>query len=254
MLIPLLLSTAALADCMPLSLDEVSEQARVLMSQGEPKLALQKVTEAIESFPCRTELIRAEDLGELYQVGGTAARQAGDNARAAELYGRAARMVAPVEYFGTLGDVDRQLYESQIASASPPHTAFLLPQTMVFADGYELRAGVEQGVPAGPHLVQELLPDGSRRSTIVEVPTDGRVEVGTRSAVHSRGGRALTIAGGVLTAVGVGALAADVAWASNVSRYPEADAPLGPMNALLFSGVAASGVGTALLMTAKVAF
>lgn len=196
MFITFLLTTVAWADCMPLSLDEVSEQARVLMSQGEPKLALAKVDEAIANLPCRTELIRVEDLGELYQVGGTAARQAGDLARATALYGRAARMVAPVEFFGSLGDMDRQTYEAQLSAASPPHSSFLVTRATVLVDGYELRAGVEQGVPSGAHLVQELLPDGSRRSTVVEVPAGGRVEVG-ESPVSSHTGRkvGLTITG-----------------------------------------------------------
>lgn len=254
MLTFLLLSTAAQAECMPLSLDEVSAQARTLLSQAEADLALQKVDEAIASLSCRDELVRAEDLSELYQVGGTAARQAGDAQRSAELFARAARMVAPAEYYSALGEPDRATYQSALDDAAPPHSARIVTRAMVFADGVELRAGIEQGAPAGPHLIQTLREDGAVVSSVIELPTGGRLTVGAEPAGRAGGRRGLAIAGASLTALGVGALAADVAWASNLSRYPEQDAPLGAMNALMIGGIAASGAGAALMMSASFKF
>jgi len=208
MLISILLTSAALADCMPLSLDEVSEQVRVLMGQAEPGLALQKVNEAIESLPCRTELIRAEDLSELYQVGGTAARQAGDEARWRELYGRAAGMVFPVEFYGVLGDVDRQLYDDLLATQPQPRTAYLTVQGPVFVDGYPLQAGRDQGVPPGDHVVQELLPDGTRTSRLLTLADGQRAELGTPPPRHYRGGQVLV--GGALAALGTAGMVSAV--------------------------------------------
>lgn len=218
MLSLLLLLNPARAGCMPLSLDEVVEQAKVLMSQVEPGLALGRVDEAIASLPCRTELITAEALSHLYQTGGTAARQAGDEARRHDLYARAAAMAFPVAYYEVLGDGDRDYYQDLLAARPKPPTAWVVVRSPISLDGYPVGTRGEQGVVAGEHLVQILEADGARSSTLVPVAVGGHVPVGAAGSAEpaaggSKGARTgLALAGTGLVVAGAGALIEGSQW------------------------------------------
>lgn len=266
----LIISPLAQAECIPIDLGQTALAARRDLNDQEPEQALARIQAAEHQLPCLDKLATKDALASFYRVGGTAALSVGRQEEAQRLFSAAAVTASEVEFDPTLGPFAMSSYEAELEIVYSLPAASVQTYETVRIDGWELVAGQTLQILPGTHLIQQVLPNGSVSSRMISISSGDHETFGTppppppppcevcpdcpvtttRPTYPRRIGA--TVAGGALVTLGAAMLAADVYWASNISQYSKQDAPTSSINLLLFGGVAATGVGSTLLVGAHV--
>lgn len=202
----LLLTTPAQADCAPVNLKQVTRDARAALEDALPELALSQVLQADQALGCLDTLASVDDLGALYQVGGTAALRLGQDEQAQALFATGARMAGAVPFDVRLGASAQGAWQSQLDFVRNQDRATVLAHTPVRLDGLDLALGQARQVPAGGHLIQQV--DGAAlvRSELRPLEAGSTFEIGQAPTVAEEprrrpvglavSGLALTLGGG----------------------------------------------------------
>lgn len=256
-LVFLLTSPPAFADCAPIDPAVVAREARALIEEAEPDRALALVVDAESRLACLDRLVSRDDLAALFQVGGKAAQDAGEEGEADRLYAVACRLAGDVAFDPVLGAEAAARYNSQCEFLATAEPGVIQARSMVRLDGWDLEGRAGRPVPPGAHLIQVLGSDGRVTSTVAVVGSGAVLEVGPpppplpqQPLVPQPKRRVgLTVVGASLLLAGGASLVVSGDWKNHVTNYPSASsAPLLQMDLLTFGGGAAIGVGTALLV------
>ncbi len=255
-LLLLLLNSAALADCAPVALASVVREVRVLLEDAEPEQALALVQTAEAALPCADRLLTPDELGQLYQLGGTAALRLGKLAEAEALLATAARMADAVSFDVTLGASALDAYERQRAQVRAQARAQVIAYIPARLDGLDLPLSQAREIAPGAHLIQRIDASGAVRTTLETVAPGGRLSIGeplppapaqpTRHLGLALTGSALALGGAALVWVGIDR---DATLGDLRVDDPAYTTELRRRNTLLGVGAAGVGAGWALVTT-----
>lgn len=250
----LLLILPAQADCAPVNLKQVTRDARAALEDALPELALSQVLQADQALGCLDTLASVDDLGALYQVGGTAALRLGQDEQAQALFATGARMAGAVPFDVRLGASAQGAWQSQVDFVRNQDRATVLAYTPVRLDGLDLALGQPRQVPAGAHLVQQVDGEALVRSELRPLAAGATFEIGQAPTLAEEPRRrpvGLAVSGLALT-LGGGACLYDLALhqrsLGKTEGRAEVQAELDPDVA--WSGLAAEREGMARTSTA----
>ncbi len=255
----ILMGAAVAGGCPPPEV--VAAEARELILDARPEVALQQIRGA-EDLSCLEVLLGSpEALAALFQIGGIAAIEAGDEALARRWFGDAARLAWTVPLDARLSQGGALFAQVHEATLSRPRGT-VMARSEVRLDGWSLSVGDSRAVPPGWHLVQSITPEGAVESLRVEVASGARVEVGRPASsmdivAPPSPRRGLGVAGAALVVAGATSLALsasaahDLGVAKAQGAAVDAQRPLAARtNALLYGGVGVVGVGATGLVVA----
>jgi hypothetical protein len=182
---------AAEAECVAASPGAVAEELRNVLAMGSNESAAQKVKTAEESFRCLRAFVSAEDLGNMYQLAGTAVYYSTRRDEADALFRRAATVAPTIAFDGrNLGADAATAYAAALVAISTGPMGSIQAIGPIVVDGTTIRTGSSVVLPVGTHLVQEGI-DGGVRTTTLTIEAGATLRVGTPDPAVAAARRAL---------------------------------------------------------------